>query len=210
MRKKLDNMKLLAVFSMATLIFLLGIIFGNFMSERKVGELQKLEQDLRTDTIAAEVQYLILADNPCTDIDTTLLTEELYQISSKIAYMENQLGGTNPEVVRLKEYYSLLQIRHWMLLKKIQSQCDQEYNLILYFYSNRGDCPRCEQQGFILNYIRKKFENARVYAFDINNQNAALNTLKNIYRVSETPSIIVNDRPFSGFMTTEEIEKELR
>jgi len=202
-------MKLLATFSLATLIFLVGIMFGNFISNKKIDMIMGLEQDLKTETYAAETQYMLLTQEPCRDVDTSPLTEELYQIGSKIAYMENQLGATNKKVIELKEYYSLLEIKHWMLLKKIQSECNQDFNLILYFYSNNGDCLSCEQQGFILNYIKKKHENTKIYSFDINNKNSALSTLKLLYNITGTPSLVINDRPFSGFKETKDIEKEL-
>jgi hypothetical protein len=208
-QKKINKMKLLATFSLATLIFLVGIIFGNYVSNKKIGVIQDIEQDLRTDTVAAETQYLLLTQSPCRDVDTTPLTEELYQLGSKISYMENQLGEKNKEVIRLKEYYSILEIKHWLLLKKIQTDCKQDYNLILYFYSSKEACPNCEQQGFILNYIKKKHENTKIYSFDINNKNSALNTLKVMYNITGTPSLVINDISSLGFKETVEIEKRL-
>jgi len=208
-KKNINKMKVLATFSLATLIFLVGIMLGNFISNKKIDMIMDLEQDLKTETYAAETQYMLLTQEPCRDVDTSPLNEELYQIGSKIAYMENQLGATNKKVIELKEYYSLLEIKHWMLLKKIQSECNQDFNLILYFYSNNGDCQSCEQQGFILNYIKKKHENTKVYSFDINNKNSALSTLKLIYNITGTPSLVINDRPFIGFKETKDIENEL-
>ncbi|MEM2139203.1 MAG: thioredoxin family protein, partial [Candidatus Woesearchaeota archaeon] len=70
----------------------------------------------------------------------------------------------------------------------------------------KGDCPKCEQQGFILDYIKKKYNNTMIYAFDINNDNNALKTIKNKYKIEKTPGLIINENVFQKFLETEEIE----
>jgi hypothetical protein len=209
MKKNIDKMKLLAVFSLTTLIFILGILLGNFISDQKLESIDEFQQELRTDTMALETEYLLLSQEPCHETKTSLLTDELYQINSKIDYMENNLGEKNKEVLRLKDFYTLLEMRHWLLLKKIQTECGGNYTFIHYFYSNNDDCPLCKDQGFILLYIRKKFENVRIYSYDINNTNFAVDALKKIYNIKKTPSIIINDDATEGFMTKEEIEKRI-
>jgi hypothetical protein len=209
MKKDINKMKLLAVFSVTTLIFVLGVLLGNFLSNQKLEKIDEIQQELKTDTMAIETEYLLLSQEPCQENKTILLTDELYQINSKIDYMEGRLGENNAEILKLKDYYSLLEIRHWLLLKKIQGECGGNFNFIHYFYSNNGDCKQCKDQGFILLYIRKKFDNVRIYSYDINNNNFALSALKKLYGIKNTPSIIINDKVLEGFTTKDQIEKEL-
>jgi hypothetical protein len=206
-RPKPDQSKYLTVFAITTLVFFMGLLLGNYVSGIKLNNLEDLENDLRTDTMAVEMQFLLLAEDPCRSVNTTPLTDELQNIASRLDYMENKLGNDNSEVLRIKEYYSLLELRHWLLLKKTRAECGLNSDLILFFYSNKNDCPRCEEQGFILTYIRKKYPNVHVYSFDVNLDNVALDTIKEIYDVREAPTIVVNNVAYDSFLEKDDVER---
>ena len=206
-RKKINVGKYALVFFLTTFIFLGGIFTGNYVSDRKLSNLNQMEQDIKVQTMAIELQYELLSESPCDVINSTPLTEELYELSDRLNYMEANLGFNHPIVLRLKEYYSLLELRQWMFLKRTNEQCDRNNILILYFYSNRGNCDNCEEQGYVLTYIRNKHSNTKVYTFDINIDNIALRTIKDIYiKSEELPVIIVNDKIYYGFKNREQIE----
>ena len=118
---RFDKMKYLAVFAITTLIFVIGFIFGSYTSQMKLGKLDQFEQELRSDTLSLELQYEIISENPCETINSSILTEELYELGSKLEHMENSMGIDDPDVIRLKDYYSILQLRHWLLMKNIKN-----------------------------------------------------------------------------------------
>ena len=206
-RQKVNKSKYLAVFALTTLIFIVGILLGNYFSEKKLSTIDYLGQDLKTDTLAMELQYEIIAENPCEHINSTPLQEELYEMASKLDYMENRLGEGNRDVIELKEQYSLLEIRHWLFMKKTNNECGTNNTLIMYFYSNEDDCPKCKTQGFILTWIRKNYPSVYVYAFDANIRNAALDTLKELYDVKGTPAIIVEKDTYNEFVGKKMMEE---
>ena len=210
-RKRISKTKYLAVFATTTLIFLIGLAVGQKISDTKLDKLEDIENDLRIETTAMELQYLLLAENPCKILNSTPLSKELYQLGSRLDYMEKTQGVDDPTVLRLKEYFSLLQIRHWLFLKRAKEECDTDHDFILYFYSNKGDCGSCEEQGYVLTYIREEYPHTRVYAFDTNIEDPAVNTIKEIYlRNTTLPSFIINDYDYYGFKDKEAIEKILR
>jgi len=204
--KKINKTKYLAVFATTSLIFLIGLVIGNKISNTKLSKVDTLEQDLRTDTVAMELQYLLLAEDPCSSANSTTLTEELYEIGSKLDFMEGSLGKKNKDVIRLKNYYSLLEIRHWLFMKKQKKECNIDNILILYFYSNLGDCNRCEEQGVVLNYLRKKYSDVNVYSFDVNTNNMALDTVKTMFNVNKVPTIVINENVLEGFNNLDYLE----
>ncbi len=208
-RKVISKTKYLAIFATTTLIFIIGLLIGSYITNIKLEKLERLEQDLRVDTLALEIEYLLVSENPCNAANTSSLTDELYNVGIKLDFMENSLGEKDERVRALKEYYSLLEIRHWLFIKKTNKECQNSLIPILYFYSNKGDCPKCQEQGFVLNYIRKKHPNARVYSFDININNSAVNTIKTLYNIDQAPSIIVNDSKYIGFMDSNVIEQTI-
>jgi len=210
MSKDIAKTKYLAVFATTTLIFLIGILIGNQVTNAKVSKLDNIEQELRVDTMAIELQYLLLSEDPCKAPESTLLSEQLYQLGSRLRYMEDKYGADNPSVVRLKEYYSLLEIRHWLFLKKTKKECNKDYTFILYFYSKeKENCPTCEEQGYVLTYLRENYPLVKVYSFDFGISNAALDTIKELYikEESELPIIIINNDVYYGFKDKGAIEK---
>ncbi len=208
-RQQVSKTKYLAVFATTTLIFIIGIMIGNYVSASKMKNLDNLENQLRADTMAAELQYLLLSENPCIAQESVALSEELYGLGSKLSYMEDRLGAVDPSVVRMKEYYSLLEIRHWLFLKKTRLECNKNHTLILYFYSKeKENCPDCEEQGYVLTYLREKYPGVKVYSFDFETRNAALDTVKEIYLKEQgLPILIINDQTYYGFKNKEAMEK---
>lgn len=206
-RKQLRTRRYLTVFLLTTAIFVLGLVIGSYNTGKKLTNLTNLQEDLKTHTLDVEMQYQLLAEDPCAYINMTPLTDELYDISLKLDYMENVLGAEDANVKRLKEYYSLLELRHWLFLKKVNKQCGRNDTLILYFYSNKGDCPECEQQGFVLSYLRKVHPDLYVYSFDINLKTNAVDTIKKKYRVKKAPFIVINSIPKEGFLAKDELEQ---
>lgn len=199
----------LAAFAITTLIFLVGILIGNKISDAKLDSIDVLEKEIRIDVLGTELQYQLISENPCNLSNPAQLTEELYDIGSKLDFMENQRGKNDPQVLDLKKYYSMLEVQHWLLLKKTKERCGEEYNLILYFYSNLGDCDACDQQGHVLNYIHEKYPEVNIYSFDINIDNPVLRTIKELYEIRQPPTLIINDDAFTGFMDSREVEGQL-
>lgn len=205
-KRELQTSKYVAAFAMTTLIFVIGMVVGSYISEKKLNTIDELQQDLAKRTISSELQYVLVAEHPCQSINSTQLTKELFDIGTKLDFMESKLGKENKEVIKLKGYYSLLEIRHWLLLKKAREECQLNYDLILYFYSNKGDCDDCEQQGFVLSTLHKEYPNINIYSFDVNIDDPALNGIKEIYKVEEAPTLVVNNQTFHGFMDKNTVE----
>ncbi|MBW2993580.1 thioredoxin family protein [Candidatus Woesearchaeota archaeon] len=204
-RKRISKTKYVAVFATTTLIFIIGMYLGNLISTEKINRLTDIEQEIKTKTMDMELQFLLLSEDPCSISDFTKLSDELYQIGKKLSYMETQLGMDDENVIRLKDYYSLLEIRHWLFFKKVKEQCSRDIDFILYFYS-ADNCNDCEQQGYILTYLRKNNPSLKVYSFDINLKNFALDTIKGKYDIVKTPSIVINDELYTGFISKDKLE----
>lgn len=198
-RRQFQTSKYVAAFAMTTLIFVIGMFIGNYISEEKLSAIDDLQQELAKKTISSELQYLLVAEHPCESINSSQLTKELFDIGSKLDFMESKLGKKNEDVIKLKEYYSLLEIRHWLFLKKAKSECILDYDLVLYFYSNIGDCDDCEQQGFVLSALHKEYPNLNTYSFDINIDDPALRAVKEIYHVKKAPTLVINNQTLDGF-----------
>ncbi len=203
-RKRMDWPKHGAVFAITILIFSIGILIGSQINQTKMSSIAELSEELRVITMSSELEFAILTENPCEVTDLSFLTEELDELSKKVEFMENQLGRGNPEVLKLKNFYSIVQLRHYLLMTKLVDECEFNLTNIVYFYSNEGDCPECNQQGFILSYLRN-IHPINVYSIDINSENSAIRALKTIHKVETAPSLIIDGEVFEGFKTRNEL-----
>ena len=205
-RKQLSKIEFTGVLAATIIIFIIGIFLGGYSSDVKLSKVTNLQDDLRIDTMALELQFLIESEDLCSARPESLI-EELNDVGAKLDYLENQLGVDDPAIQRLKEYYSLLEIRHWLLNKKKAENCVENGTIILYFYSNDIEtCPRCKEQGFVLDYLRKKYDSLSVYSFDIASENKAVKTLVTRFKVADAPSVVVDGKTYSEFKDRSELE----
>lgn len=196
------------VFGITVIIFATALYISNFANQKRLQEIQSIEDKIAIDILSSETQFSLLAESSCADVNNLVLSEELNSLSEKLSFTENNLGTDNIEVVKLKRYYSLLQIKDYLLMKKVREKCGLKPLVILYFYSNAGDCDECEKLGYVLTFLRNEYPELRVYAFDYNLDLSALHTLKSVLKIkNQLPAIVINDAPYYGFKDIEEFEK---
>lgn len=182
----------------------------NYLDQQRVQELNAIQTQLSTDTLSIETQFSLLEEVPCEDIaEGTLLSQEVGTLGDKLAFTESRLSSDNPEVLQLKKQYTLLQIRDYLLTKRLRETCDLEPVVALYFYSNAGDCADCEQAGKALSYLREEYPNLRVYSFDYHLELGALQTLVQVEKVEPVfPAFIIEGKRSYGFESLEEFKKQ--
>ena len=209
-RKRIVLTKYVVVLLASGFIFILGMILGQQIGHQKTVSLRSTIEDMKTDIASAELNYILSSENLCDLTGLNELALELDKMSIQLSDLESAYGKNNKDVLRLANYYSTLQIRHWLLAKNIAKECDEDYHLVMYFYSNKqGECKNCKEQGNNLAVLRKKDEKMYTYAFNINLDNLAFNTLKAMYNVSKTeiPTIIVDDKKYTGFKTIDKLQQ---
>ena len=115
------------------------------------------------------------------------------------------------EISDLKKFYSLLQIKDYLLMKKISERCKMDSVFVLYFYTTESNCAECTKQGYVLTALREKYPEFRVYSFDYALDLPAVKTLISIYDVEDTklPAMVINGKLVTGFKSVEEVEKML-
>lgn len=202
-----DWKKYIIVLFITSTIFVSGLWISNYFSNKKIDQLKSIESTISLDLLSSETQFSLLGELSCKDVSTTVLSSELNSLADKISYSENNIGTENVDVISLKKYYSLLEIKDYLLMKQITQRCGQKPIFILYFYKN-DNCPDCTKEGYVLTSLREKYPNLRVYSFDYNLDISAIKAMISIYKVpDELPALVINGKVYSGFKTLEEIEK---
>ena len=176
-----DVRKYLFAFIITAAIFTTAIFVSSYINDKRVEEIGDISEQISIDILALETQFDLLEDISCDMLSrNSALSQELNSLEKRLSLTESRLGVDNEEVIKLKQSYSLLQIKDYLLLKRISQKCDLNNVFIFYFYSNEGDCEECSREGHVLTYLRTQYPKLRVYAFDYNLDLSALRTFISI------------------------------
>lgn len=211
MDNKVDTKKYLIVFLFTTSVFLLASLLSNYFSGRKIEELKSIQEDIAMDILASETQYALLSELSCKNVSESFLSVELEELGQKLEWSEANLGKTQA-VKKLRNYYALLQIKDYLLMKRVSTRCGIDSAFVLYFYTTRDNCSECAKQGIVLSSLRDKYPGLRVYSFDYSTDLGAVQSILSIYKIKDTelPALVINDELLTGFKSIEELEQKIQ
>jgi hypothetical protein len=193
-----------------TLILIGTVIYAiNLLNQQRVAQLSALQDQLATDTLSLETQFALLEEAPCEDLtEGNTLSTEVSNLGDRLSATESQLGTTNEQVIQLKKQYTLLQIRDYLLTKRLSATCHVNPTVVLYFYSNKpGSCADCDRAVYALSYLHNQNPKLRVYAFDYDLNLGALDTLKSVEKIQPNfPAFVINGKTSYGFTTLDTFE----
>ena len=205
-----DSKKYVVAFLITALIFGTAVFASSVLNNKKVQDVRDIENRVALDILSSETQFALLAETSCRDIGPGFLSKELGPLGERLSYAENTNGFNVDDVESLKRSYFLLEIKDYLLMKRLTEKCNIKPTFILYFYGDEEMCEDCERMGYVLTALRDKYPDLRVYSFDYNYDLGAIQTLKSIYKVkSELPALIINGTPYYGFKTIEELESQV-
>ncbi len=198
-------------FLITSAIFATGFFVSSQVNDFRVKEIRDIQERIAIDTLSVETQFDLLASLSCRDInENSVLSTELNALAERLDYTERQLGSENEVVIQLKRQYSLLEIKDYLLMQEVAEKCRLAPVFVLYFYSNEGDCEKCDSAGHVLTYLRETYPGLRVYSFDYNLDLGALDTLISLNKIrDELPAFVVNGKTHYGLSDLESIEKIL-
>lgn len=190
---------------LTTAIFLVGIVFGLWLGQERVSQLETDLSSLRSGIDNAELQFLLLdvfkGNISCTYLlkEADSLGSESAELAVQVERYENAQKIDDTTFRELKSSYTALLIKDWLVLEKIKQTCAGNYATVLYFYSNEV-CDRCQDQGIVLTYLKEKLKSElMVFAIDGDLGLNVVEGLKDSYSITEYPSLVINGEPHIGY-----------
>lgn len=134
-------------------------------------------------------------------ITTQGLLNELSYYWDKLPYRIEEYEKNNiltEEYLLLKDQYTQLSVRTWIHARNKYHKCKGLPLPVLYFYSS--DCTSCIEQGEELDKFKIDMEDKQVLVFtvDTNSDDLIINYLKEYYKITKVPAIILNDNVLQG------------
>jgi hypothetical protein len=197
-------------FLITALIFATALYASDYFDNQRINDIRSTEDSISTDILSTETQFDLLQEHSCSDVSENMTPpSEMTSLGSELSYLEAQ-GGNQSEIAGLKSMYSLLEIKDYLAMQQLAAKCNLKPVFILYFYSNKGDCSDCEEQGDVLTALTSQYPELRVYSFDYNLDVGALQTLISIDNVNyDLPALVINGKVYYGFQSISDIGKIL-
>lgn len=207
----IDTKKYIFTFFLTATLFVTAFFASTFFSNKRVENVKFIQDNIAIDILASETQFDLLKEVPCQNVNDSMLAPELNILADKLSHTENERGEDDKDVIYLKKYYSLLQVKDYLLSKRLVEKCGSQKKqvFIIYFYSNeKGECIDCQKEGYVLTRLKQKYPELRVYSFDYNLDLSVVESLKAIYRVqpSPLPALVIEDKTYTGYKSLEELE----
>lgn len=211
MNNNIDWKKYLIVFLITVCLFLTAGYISNYFSTKKINQIKSIQDNVAINILSSETQFSLLQELSCKDVSGSVLSGELDELGQKLEWGQNNLGGTD-EVLYLKKYYSLLQIKDYLLMKRISLGCKVKSAFILYFYTTAENCSECRREGLVLSALRSKYPELRVYSFDYSIDLSAVRALLKIYKIKDTelPALVLDDEVLTGFHGVDELDLKIQ
>ena len=158
--KQLNGKTLIAALLISALLFGAGMAAGMGLSSEK---LTAIEGDLRSvvrDVQNLQIQFLLFdqlgAQAACPLLEDTLagINKRSYEIGAKLTDFGKDEVVTPEQYGELKKDYSRLLVSYWLLAERFKKSCASSATTALYFFAK--DCPECDDQGFVLTYLKSK------------------------------------------------------
>ncbi len=186
-------------------VFAVSWYVSSSFNERRLAEMRDIQQKIATDILSSETDFSLLQELSCEDINRSLTSEELGSLASRITFSEEAIGAEQIDL--LKKQYTLLQVKDFLLKKRVSERCKTPFTTIIYFYGTAEACADCARQGYVLDAARAKYPELRIYSFDYNLDLSTIRALRSIYKVTvPLPALVVNGKTNTGFKTLEELE----
>ena len=204
----MNKKKYIIVFFITAGIFAIAFIISNYINDRRYDVIKSTSDKISIDILSLETQFELFQESSCASLKSSVLSDEINALADKLSYAENQRGIGDADVISLKKYYSLLEIKDYLLMKKVDTRCNVNPVSILYFYTNKESCSDCTKQGYVLTKLREDHPDLKIYSFDYDLNLNAIKTITSLYKVTkELPAIVINEKTYNKFQSIEDIQK---
>lgn len=201
-KKKIHSHVYLIALAITIFIFIAGISFGFFLNKEKITILNENLQDLQIQQQDDEIEFVLAVSK---EKACSLILEKLNgtidladELGKKVSFYEATERLQDPEYEGLKKQYTLTQIRYWLFLENAKSSCNKPIDTIVYFYSN-VECSSCTHQAAVLSYLKQtRPYDVAVFSLDVDTDLDSVRLVKDLFNITEVPTLIVNSRTYDG------------
>jgi hypothetical protein len=210
--REMKGKYMLAAFITA-LIFLLGMLLGLVVEDKRVSYIQEESRGQKLDFMSLQLQYELISDlsqtGNCPAVAATFndFMGELAKTEERLVTYQKEAKINKDEFNLLKKEYVQAQINYWILAKRTKEICDNDFSTVLYFYAPTENCNDCDNQAFVLTYLKQKLKDKiLIFSFDSTfEQEPLVNLLVKTYNMTQYPSLVIDNSLVTGLQDSDAI-----
>jgi hypothetical protein len=218
-QRKFNKNRYWIAFLITLAVFSIGMFFGFWMDTERLDYMTELSNIQELNYRSLQLQYQLISDNVLKDecqaikglFDTFIV--ELEESRERIEVYSVDATVKKSDFEQLLRRYTLSQINFWYISNKFKEQCPKssDYVTIVYFHASNQECPRCGEQGAIMDYFKLKLkENVLIFAIDAKMSiEPTVELIKSSYNITSYPSLIIDNEIVTGFVEKEELREIL-
>jgi len=214
MKRKISKQRYLTAAAITTFIFIFGVLLGLVVDYERIQYLEFEYSKNELDYKSLQMQFSFLDieaedKSGCAAFEKVMesTVSELADSLEAVQTYREYSAVKNDQYNIIERRYVLDNLRYWLIVKKAQKVCPMNRLTVLYFFSLE-DCPICPNQGVVLTYYKKKFDD-KLLIFPINvdiaENEQIIDVIQYRYNITEYPSIVIDDESFSGILNKEEL-----
>lgn len=211
--RELNKTRYVAAGIITVAIFLLGLMLGLVTEGKRITYVQDLFDQQRAEFASSQLQYSYVSSlnsqeacpaiydvffNNVKNLDETAHRLETYVKDSKLNDVSFNV---------LKREYTIEQMRYWLLSKQARDLCSEDVVRVVYFYANDVECADCNNQAFVLDYLKKLFgSRLLIFSLDANfEQEPMIGILKKQYNITAYPTLLIENAPVTGLSSRDDL-----
>jgi hypothetical protein len=192
---------------LTSILVLLGFSFTRWVDEQRLMEFknsfdeayldyQSVEQLLLYESLFSDREHVCPVIRASIDYQIGKLRKLLFEL--EVAQKQNVFS--NFEVLKRKYHFNNLQL--YLLIQKATDSCGySDLEPVLFFYSDKENCPECVVQGKVLDSLTSNCSNLRVFAIPYDFNIPLISVLKERNSVVRVPTVIANDKNYVGLVS---------
>ena len=195
-----------------SLILSLGILVGFQMDDARTNFLedQLKETNLQTETYLITQRYLEESSkNYCKVMEQKIpeIAKQNAQTGRDLQAFSSRSIGSKDDYIYIKKRYYINQLKLYTLLQNYRERCDDDVNLIFFFFEDSVDSKR---QGAVLTKYREDVNNKTyVFSYNLGTKNSTvIEMLKTDYGIDSGPSMVINgDEIYREYVPLKELRR---
>ncbi|MBI4983105.1 hypothetical protein HZC32_00470 [Candidatus Woesearchaeota archaeon] len=212
--RKISRDKYIIAGIVTFLIFSLGITLGVILEDYRYTAIEEINLEQEVKYLSLQSQYLYLSSFSNYDncpILSTALKETMEDLSDSLSEVitseeEKKVSDTRKRIIMRR--YLLDNLRYWLLARESKEKCNLDTVNILYFYS--VECPSCPNQGTVLTYFKKLFEE-KLLVFPINldfrNEEPLVEITMSQFNITKYPTLVIDNKKYEGVVRKEQLQQ---
>ncbi|MCU0642434.1 MAG: thioredoxin family protein [archaeon] len=199
-------------------IFGIGVILGYFLESQRAEKLEFNLMNSEVNMVDEQLRYSMLQNsNISCDLAVKSIfafADKIYGEAQRLEKYDSSTQFSRQVMISMHKRYDLLRIMLWNEAISTKTRCKSFHTVTYFFDYSTEDAEKRGEQAFygrLLTDLKNAYPNEILLIPIASNLDiASIELAKEVYGISSTPSIVIDEKKIvSEVVTLEELEKEI-